>query len=411
MKRPMLAKRLSARMASLYRGRLGEGWLKVGRVPIMNGRRIVGVILALGFASVLFAPHSTARSAPTLQSESEEAVGRAAIEAARANGTNVAVALMPPVALRRFGGNVAIAGWAADLLPNGPGVDPTNLQVWIERPERRPLGVASYGIVDPTPRDLLGDDRFTNTGFQMLWASCTFPPGDYRATVYAWRQGTDAVGVASTDAALAPCPIPADRVIFRDALDGTNPFSPDWSPWWRAGSGECSEVSYSGGEYRVRRTAVGPPTCTAEDSSVVDQYRTVYADVAMEVDVRLVDPTPTAFASIGFRLDLAEQSASLLSGYAVHLNPTLGTVALVFDRGDSYTRLAEVRPPALRTGTETNRVGIVGQGSRLRVLVNGEQVIEVTDDRHPWGVLALGSGAPGGQGADAAYRNLVVRYP
>ena len=73
-----------------------------------------------------------------------------------------------------------------------------------------------------------------------------------------------------------------------DALDGSNPY------WQVISTDECA-IGYESGSYHVRKL----PAARAEDCGAHDVERTLYADFALEVDVRLVDAPPAAFASIG----------------------------------------------------------------------------------------------------------------
>src|SRR5262249_45308104 len=98
--------------------------------------RLVGISLLLAAALVL--PPVATRAAPLLQ-DTPETVGRAAIATARANSSQVAIALDAPRPGATVQGFAFIHGWIADLLPDGAGIDEQNIQVWLERPERRPL--------------------------------------------------------------------------------------------------------------------------------------------------------------------------------------------------------------------------------------------------------------------------------
>jgi len=194
--------------------------------------------------------------------------------------------------------------------------------------------------------------------------------------------------------------MPAGSVLMTDPLDGSNPY-------WQVVTTESCAIGYQSGSYHVGKL----PAARAEDCGAHDVESTVYADFALEVDVRLVDAPPAAFASIGLREDIAEFSTQFLAGYAVHIDPELGTVALVYDYGTTYTRLAEARPASLRPAGEWNRVAITATGPRIQVAVNGEVALDVQDARHPWGTITLGVGAPGDESAEAAYRNFELRRP
>jgi hypothetical protein len=326
--------------------------------------------------------------------------GQNAVEGTHTSGNHLTFAIDEPRAGERLSGYRTITGWAADLLPGGPGIDPKNVQVWIDGAQGSPLGFAQYGWQRDDVAGMLGDTRFAQTGFRLGWDTCTFPPGDYHIVVYGWRQDTSEVGLTSVDVTVEPCALAAGSVLLADPLDSANQL------WPTGANDECAH-RYQGGEYRVLKLAPN----AAEDCAPPDVERTVYGDFTLEVDVQLRDPSPSAFATIGFRVDVAELSSHYMAGYAVRLNPVLGTVSLVHDVGPTYTRLAETRPGSLRAGEATNRVQIVAEGPRLTVLVNWEPALEVYDDRHPWGTVALGAGAPRGESAEAAFRNLVIRRP
>jgi hypothetical protein len=315
-----------------------------------------------------------------------------------AQADEVVVALDEPAPGAVLTGHAAVVGWAADLAPDGPGIDPTNVQVWIGGASGTPLGFAQYGWQRDDVAGRLGQSRYARTGFRLGWEACTFPPGPYQVVAYAWRQDSAVAGLASLDVSVGPCAQAPGSILFADSLDGGNRL------WPTGASVECA-LRYEGGEYHVHKLGAAG----AEDCAPPDVERTVYGDFALEVDVRLLDPSPSRFASVAFRSGIAEFSTRYFAGYAVHLNPVLGTVELVDDLGTSYTRLAAAQPTSVRAGGATNRVGIVAAGSRIQVLVNGETALEIDDDRHVWGTIGIGAGAPRGDEAQAAFRNLVVR--
>jgi hypothetical protein len=75
-----------------------------------------------------------------------------------------------------------VNGWAADPTGRGAGVD--LVQVYLGDPDAggQDLGQATYGQARPDVARTLGDQRFTNSGFQL---AVEVPPGQYTLYVYA----------------------------------------------------------------------------------------------------------------------------------------------------------------------------------------------------------------------------------
>src|SRR5690349_25100599 len=77
-----------------------------------------------------------------------------------------------------------VAGWAADPMGDGAGVDMVRMYLGDPNADGQDLGAATYGQSRPDVARTLGDSRFTNSGFQL---AVEVPPGDYTLTVYAHR--------------------------------------------------------------------------------------------------------------------------------------------------------------------------------------------------------------------------------
>ena len=69
-------------------------------------------------------------------------------------------------------------------------------------------------------------------------------------------------------------------------------------------------------------------------------------------------------------------------------------MSLGYDEGTRTIPIAEAAANSLRAGGALNRLSVVAQGPRLRVLVNDEPVLDVEDSRHLWGMVSLGAVAP-----------------
>lgn len=328
------------------------------------------------------------------------AVAQAAVQRARDGGSQVVLVLDGPGAGPQSGGYLPIRGWAADLLANTPGIDPNNVQVWLSGATGTPLGFAQYGWQRDDVVRLLGDSRYGPSGFRLAWQTCTFSPGTYHVVAYGWRQQSVDFDSADVEVTVPNCQAPAGTVLFADPLDGRNPWGRDWS----TGADDQCVLRYSGAEYRVRKLGA----TSVADCAAPDVERTVYGDFALDLDVRLDEAAPGAVAAIGVRMNVAEFSTGYLAGYVVRLDPTRGTVALVYDEGRAQTPLAEAQPASLRRGTAVNHLRIVAEGPALQVLVNDAPALAVQDARNTWGAITLGAGAPEGQTAEAVYRNLVV---
>jgi hypothetical protein len=367
---------------------------------------ILGIVLLLAEPGPLERPLGPfAMVASAAQAPEAEAV-QAAVAAARASGSNVAVSIEQPRAGQTLDRLVEIDGWAADLQPGGPGIDAANVQIWLDGRDGAPLGFAAY----PWRRDalaaLLGDEQFTQTGFRLGLDPCAVSPGAHRLVAYAWRRETSDFGTADVDVVVPPCARPPGVVLWSDPLDGAQ------QQWWPVGATEACTARYQDGGYQVRKLAPN----RVEYCASPPWERVVHGDFALEVDIRVLDPSPAADAAIGLRMNISEVSARYSDGYIVRVNPALGIVGLLYGyyttQGPVYLRLAEAHPDSMRAGAATNRVRIQATGPQLSVAVNGQPALQAQDDRVQRGSVALGAGAPLGQdSAEVNFRDLAVTAP
>ncbi|HZU06066.1 MAG TPA: fibronectin type III domain-containing protein [Chloroflexota bacterium] len=81
-----------------------------------------------------------------------------------------------------------VSGWAADLAaPDGTGINAivVSLDGALDSPDNRLIGVAEYGAPRPDIAEMLGDERFTASGFTLLWDTTTTPSGPHQLVVQA----------------------------------------------------------------------------------------------------------------------------------------------------------------------------------------------------------------------------------
>jgi hypothetical protein len=341
-----------------------------------------------------------AAAAQTLRASSPEEI-RAAVQTAQARGADVAIDFDVPGQGDTVSGLVPLVGWAADLRAGGSGIEHDSVRVSLGTGNQQdePSAAADLGVRSDVAA-VLGLPRGMTQGYLVGWHTCTFPPGPYRVEAAAAAAGTTMSSTVSREVTVAPCPSAPDVPLLADPLDGS-------IPQWTVGRFRWCEFEYADGEYRVMTTAANPHGgCNDPDTA-----RIIFADFRLDVDVRLVEPTAVAAANIPIRgvvrVPPEPGWSTFTAGYILQLRPVAGTVALLYDTGTTTTRIAEAPATGAHPGAATNHVTIVAQGSRIRVLLNGEPALDLADERHRWGWIGLGAG--GRTGAQAAFRNLEVR--
>ncbi len=354
---------------------------------------------ALGTMPLVPAPTVAATPTHQLTTPSEVA---AAVEQARSRGADVALALDVPRTGETVAGRVVINGWAADLRAGGAGVEPNSFEVRLESPQTsQVLGLARSAQQRPDVAALIGKPPSTTRNFTLGWETCSFPPGRYRLTAAAAAQDTVTSYSTTADLTVAPCPTATDSPLFQDPLDGS-------IPQWTIGRFNWCTYEYSDGEYRVSSRPANPYGGCADP----DTLKTVFQDFVLEVDARVLDPTPSGAARVGFRgitkVIREPRWQQFGSGYGVQLFPATRTVGLVYDDGTTDHAIAESHSDAVRSGDAVNHLTVRAVGSRLSVLVNGDVALDLEDDRLPWGMIMLGADAPPGQTATAAFSNLAI---
>ncbi|HLH26302.1 MAG TPA: hypothetical protein VK066_27600 [Chloroflexota bacterium] len=298
---------------------------------------------------------------------------------------NVVVQITSPQPGQLLQGSVDITGFAADRRSSaGPGLNERDVALYLNdsADQRNLFDYADTGEDSPEAAAALGP-QFAQAGFADSWETCSFPPGHYQLIV--WVSSLVVPGArnfASVDVEIAPCP--AATVIPNDAFEA----HPD--------------------EASVR--LAGP-----EGSGYM--YGPIFADVAIGLDARCTQTGVDCRYGLEFRRLPGPANSPTDSAYAFWVNPADGIFSLEYyppgsdpDRG---TFLIDDTPaPAIRSGTATNRLGVIAEGDWLRVFVNGQQVGEAHDSSRPWGMISwLGATDDSGRAVEIQFGNLVIATP
>jgi hypothetical protein len=128
-----------------------------------------------------------------------------------------------------------VSGWAADLAaPDGTGINAivVSLDGALDSPDNRLIGVADYGAPRPDIAEMLGDERFTASGFTLLWDTTTVPSGPHQLVVQAhtacgWQALSRAItvsgGIAGATTPVAGAAAPATLTPGPAAVAVTTP--------------------------------------------------------------------------------------------------------------------------------------------------------------------------------------------
>lgn len=313
---------------------------------------------------------------------------------------SIVVQFENPQAGEHVTGITDIAGFAGDRrAQDGSGLNERDVQIYLDDEESPPQyrnllavpGTARNGELDERPGNCC--DRELNTAllFRTPWAACTFPAG--RHTLTAWVSSLAVPGArqrATVEFATEQCP--AAQVLAEHALP-VPPFS-----GLRAAPGES-------------RIAPVPGDLTA-----------VYADFAVGLDFRCSGEGAAACGyGIVFRRipgPATRQQQYVSDGnYTFLVQPAQHLFLLNHWEPNAPRAIRDplVRPtqhPAIRDGDNWNRLGVVAEGDRLRLFVNGEQVADLRDGRRPWGdIMWTGESGSNERPVDLAFANVVIAMP
>jgi hypothetical protein len=183
----------------------------------------------------------------------------------------------------------------------------------------------------------------------------------------------------------------AASVVLQDDFGNTN------SGWPRQSSDPSTRrVGYVEGEYSIVKVvnSQGAPFVSRD----VD-----VADFLWEVDARLVAPTTNVYVYLDFR---RQENGD---HYSYVVDPNDSTFRVERTAGDTRRELLPwTKAPAIRQGTDLNRLGVRAEGPSIVLLVNGEEVGRLTDDTLGAGAIAFGIGNFQNGAADGRFDNLVV---
>lgn len=299
--------------------------------------------------------------------------------------TDIVVQITNPQPGQRVQGSVDIAGFAADRRsPAGSGLNERDVALYLnDSSEPRNLfDYADTGEDSPEAAARLGP-QFAQVGFADRWETCSFPPGHY--TLVVWVSSLVVAGArnfASVDVDVVPCPVAT--VIPNDAFES----HPDWQ-----------RVHLEG----------------ADASGYM--YEPVFADFALGLDAQCVQPGVNCRYGLEFRRLPGPRDSPTDSAYAFWVDASQGVFWLEYyppgtDPNRGILLVDDTPTPAIRSGTATNRLGVIAQGDWLRVFVNGEQVGEAHNSSRPWGMISwLGATEDSGHVLDIQFANLVIATP
>ncbi|MFN8524633.1 MAG: hypothetical protein U0821_16170 [Chloroflexota bacterium] len=194
-------------------------------------------------------------------------------------------------------------------------------------------------------------------------------------------------------------PIPAGTILLTD--DFADP-----SSGWDVSTHSGGRSGYDNGEYRV----VAEPHGVGVRFGYRDE---VARDFVVEVDGRLPGGGANEALYLGVRFKSTIGGAP--GGYVrLVVAPVQGRAAIGLNtwNGSSWSsqRLAEVNDhPAIRRGSEVNRLGFKVRGNTFVAYTNDQEILRAQDDTYPEGGFTLGVIGPQGATTEARFDNLLVR--
>jgi len=132
-----------------------------------------------------------------------------------------------------------------------------------------------------------------------------------------------------------------------------------------------------------------------------------HTNATIAVDARLIGPTTSRTVSVGCRFT---SDTSDNRGYRLRVEPGTGVFRLVREDGGRDTFLRNDRvSPAIRRGSESNRLELTCAGGTITAAINGTVVATVQDSTYTTGPLVIGVGArSSGLTSEARFDNLTV---
>jgi hypothetical protein len=161
-----------------------------------------------------------------------------------------------------------------------------------------------------------------------------------------------------------------------------------WQPFWPQalvdGDGAMS------GERQVLRTPRGgtPEGGVAVARALRGPPEGEVGDFTLVSDVQFEQIVGPSALTIRFRY---EPEAGGGTGYVLSLDPFGGTAALdAFDEGQRKTIVGHVPLPVVPDEQGPRRLILQAIGPKLKVTLDGQPVLEATDERYPRGLIAVG---------------------
>lgn len=155
---------------------------------------------------------------------------------------------------------------------------------------------------------------------------------------------------------------------------------------------------YAEGEYYLRNLEVATRSLSVPVDSI---------NATIAVDARLIGDTVQRTVSVGCRF--ASDSTGN-RGYRLRVEPAAGLFRLVREDGARDVLLRrDSRSPAIRPGSEVNRLELTCAGNTITAAINGTVVASVQDSTYGSGAFVFGVGArASGLTSEARFDNLLV---
>jgi len=168
---------------------------------------------------------------------------------------------------------------------------------------------------------------------------------------------------------------------------------------WATGTSDSGQVSYGGGELRIRNN-------TASQYATYSNPGLWFSDLIIEVESRLVEGSEDNWHHLSCRV--VDPTTYYVASYSAD-----GYYSASSRIGNEQTKFVSPTPSdAIRQGVGiTNVATLECAGNQLRFWVNGELLVDVTDSALSEGDIGLGATSLGGEYSDIAFDNLVIRAP
>ena len=185
-----------------------------------------------------------------------------------------------------------------------------------------------------------------------------------------------------------PAPTPTAGVAIRETFDTGTPSQ------LSIGDTANARLEIADGQYQI---GLQQP-----DVLVLSAFGGVYTDLAVEAELRFVDPIETTTAGLLFRL------ADEQNFYAYSLSSD-GFYALeVCERGEWRQLLAWTPWPTIDSRGGVNRMRVTLQGDQISLFLNNELLAQTVDTTFSTGRLALNANTYATTGARVTFDNVVA---